>query len=102
MSDSTEKLVNNKNVGIAMKILRAAAHPLRLQIILFIDKHKKINVNKIYHSLDLEQSLTSQHLRILREANIVLTERDGKFIYYTLNYPALRLISEVVDRFFAS
>ncbi len=51
---------------LSAEVLRALAHPLRLQILEFIDQHAKINVNKIYNTLGLEQSITSQHLRILR------------------------------------
>ena len=58
----------------------------RLKILEFIDSNDLINVNKIYNTLQLEQSITSQHLRILRLAGLVETERDGKFIHYRLNY----------------
>ncbi|MEJ0102589.1 MAG: ArsR family transcriptional regulator [Bacteroidota bacterium] len=33
----------------------------------------------------LEQSVASQHLAILRKAGFVKTNRDGKFIYYSVN-----------------
>ena len=45
---------------------------------------KKITVTEIYVHLRLEQSVASQHLAILRRAGIVKTERDGKFIYYSI------------------
>ncbi|HMW27776.1 MAG TPA: ArsR family transcriptional regulator, partial [Ferruginibacter sp.] len=41
----------------------------------------------------LEQSVASQHLAILRKAGIVSTEREGKFIYYMVNYKRLDEIS---------
>ena len=64
------------------EILRALAHPLRLKILQFIDQNDTINVNKIYNNLKLEQSITSQHLRILRSAGLVDTEKEGKFRHY--------------------
>ena len=73
----------------ASAIARALAHPLRMKILKFIDKNKVINVNKIYNTLKLEQSITSQHLKILRDAGLVNTERDGKFIFYSIRYDAL-------------
>ena len=81
--------IKERDLEISSEILRALAHPLRMRILEFIDQHKLINVNKIYSSLNLEQSITSQHLRILRQAGLVETERQGKFIYYKLNYPRL-------------
>ncbi|WP_447640572.1 MULTISPECIES: ArsR/SmtB family transcription factor [Chitinophagaceae] len=77
----------------ASMILRALNHRLRLNIVQLIDQQKKLTVTEIYIKLRMEQSVASQHLAILRRANIVLTEREGKFIYYTLNYDR---ISEIM------
>jgi len=89
----------NNDLSTATEILRALAHPLRMKIISFIDKQNKINVNKIYNTLKLEQSITSQHLRILRKAGLVDTVRDGKFIYYSVNYDKLRQVNKSIGVF---
>ena len=78
--------INNEKLDTSAEILRALTHPLRLKILEFIDKNDEINVNKIYNTLKLEQSITSQHLRILRLADLVTTKREGKFIHYSINY----------------
>ena len=78
--------INNEKLQESSEILRALAHPLRLKILEFIDANDLINVNKIYNTLKLEQSITSQHLRILRLAGLVETKREGKFIHYSCNY----------------
>ena len=91
--------INNEKLQISSEILRALAHPLRMRILEFIDKHKTINVNKIYNTLKLEQSITSQHLRILRLAGIVLTSREGKFIHYSIDYSKVANVLKSVDSF---
>lgn len=78
--------INSDRLQNAAEILRALAHPLRMKILEFIDQNGTINVNKIYNTLNLEQSITSQHLRILRAAGIVITQREGKFIHYSIDY----------------
>lgn len=78
--------INHEKLQDSSEILRALAHPLRMKILEFIDQNETINVNKIYNTLQLEQSITSQHLRILRLAGLVNTEREGKFIHYSINY----------------
>jgi len=45
----------------------------------------------------LEQSVASQHLAILRRAGVVITERQGKFIYYSLDKDRLNQISKLVE-----
>ena len=83
---ATKVNILNDKLQISSELLRALTHPLRMQILEFIDRQDNINVNKIYNTLNLEQSITSQHLRILRNAGVVETKREGKFIYYSINY----------------
>ena len=80
----------------AALVLRALNHKLRQQLLKLIEEEKKITVTEIYVRLRLEQSVASQHLAILRKAGIVNTERDGKFIFYTVNYKRLDEISHFV------
>jgi DNA-binding transcriptional ArsR family regulator len=56
-----------------------------------------MTVTDIYIKLRLEQSVASQHLAILRRAGVVLTERQGKFIYYSLDKDRLSQISQLVE-----
>ncbi len=85
----TKTVINNKKLKVASDLLRAIAHPLRIKLLAFIDSNEEINVNKIYNTLGLEQSITSQHLRILRLAKVVTTQRDGKYIHYSIDYDRL-------------
>ena len=88
--------INGEMLQDSSEVLRALAHPLRMKIIAFIDKHNSINVNRIYSSMKLEQSITSQHLKILRSCNILQAKRSGKFIHYSINYPKLNKIAKAV------
>ena len=83
-------IVNEDHLEQAGDIVRALAHPLRLKILNFIDKNPSTNVNNIYNSLGLEQSITSQHLRILRVANLVISGRNGKEIRYSVNIDKIK------------
>ena len=90
---------NQAELETSTGLLRAIAHPLRLTILEFIDQKGVINVNKIYNTLRLEQSITSQHLRILRNAELVNTRREGKFIYYSLNYDKIDQVNTCIIDF---
>jgi DNA-binding transcriptional ArsR family regulator len=79
-------------------ILRALNHKLRQQIVRLIDEHQKMTVTEIYVKLRLEQSVASQHLAILRRAGIVVTTREGKFIFYTVDYNRLEQINQFVEQ----
>jgi DNA-binding transcriptional ArsR family regulator len=92
-------VINTEKLQDALELLRALAHPLRIQILGFIDKHGSINVNKIYNAMLLEQSNTSQHLKVLRAAGVVITERDGKLIHYRIDYRKVGNAVERIKRF---
>ncbi len=81
----------------AAMILRAMNHKLRQQMVKLLDENKKMTVTDIYVKLRLEQSVASQHLAILRRAGIVSTERDGKFIYYGVNYSRINEVNAFVS-----
>ena len=102
MSAVTHKLVSNRNLDKASSVVRALGHPLRLKLLSFIDQNRKINVNKIYRTLRIEQSVVSQHLRILRDEDLVRAERSGKFIFYRLNYPKIGHLNEAIGKFLAA
>ncbi len=92
-------IIQEENLEISAEVLRALTHPLRMQILEFIDRNEMINVNRIYSALQLEQSITSQHLRILRQAGLVETERRGKFIHYRLRYGKLSSTIQAIKNF---
>ncbi len=91
--------INSEKLQESSEILRALAHPLRMRILEFIDQNETINVNKIYNTLKLEQSITSQHLRILRLAGLVITQRDGKFIHYSIDYDKIDNTVKAINGF---
>ena len=96
---NTKVGINPEKLEAASELLRALAHPLRLQIVEFIDQNDAINVNKIYNTLKLEQSITSQHLRVLRTTDLVSTEREGKFIHYRGDYDKIDQTVKAIRNF---
>jgi DNA-binding transcriptional ArsR family regulator len=88
--------VDLHNLKKAAMVLRAINHKLRQQILKLIDESSKMTVTEIYVKLRLEQSVASQHLAILRKAGFVKTERDGKFIYYSVSSERLEELNKFV------
>ncbi len=95
----TKVTFNNEKLHVSSEIMRALAHPLRLRILEFIDKHESINVNKIYNALKIEQSITSQHLRVLRLAGVVNQKKEGKYVHYSIEYPLVERTVKAINNF---
>jgi len=65
------------------QILKALAHPRRLEIIHLL-RDQELCVSDIYEMLDLPQANISQHLTILRDVGVLISKREGKQVYYKL------------------
>jgi len=95
----TKVLIDVAKLHYAVELTRALAHPLRMKILEFIDKNDAINVNSIYRNLQLEQSITSHHLRILRQAKVVSAKKNGKLMIYSINYDVVTKAVSAVNNF---
>lgn len=63
--------------------LKVLADPTRLAVLRRLMDGPK-HVGEINAGLGVEQSLLSHHLRVLRQAALVVAERDGKAVRYRL------------------
>lgn len=86
------------DIRLSVHTLRAVNHKLRQKMIDLLEDNAEMTVTDIYIKLRIEQSVASQHLAILRKAKVVFTERQGKFIYYSLNAARLVDISRFTKR----
>jgi ArsR family transcriptional regulator len=85
---------------LSAEVLRALSHPVRLKILSYISKNKEVNVNTIYRELKLEQSITSQHLKILRDNELVTSAREGKMVFYTVEFSKIKAIQAILSTYF--
>jgi len=74
--------------------LKAMAHPVRIAIIEMLDANGPLCVSDIFVKLGIEQASASHHLNILKNRDILKSERAGKNIVYSLNN---EMISEIVQ-----
>ena len=82
----------------ATLLLRAVHHPLRQRILLQLAAGHPQNVTDLLLALRSEQSIVSHHLSILRDEQLVTTERRGKFIYYSLDRERTEGVLQLIDR----
>lgn len=65
------------------ELLKALAHPKRLEIIQLL-RDGRLNVSQIQEMLGLPQANLSQHLIVLKKAEVVKFVKEGKQIFYQL------------------
>lgn len=77
-------LAEQKGLPTLADLLGVAGNLQRLKIIYLLHAHKEMCVCDLAEALELTNSAASQHLRKLKDKNIVKTRRKGQTIYYSL------------------
>lgn len=77
---------------------QALSDPLRLQILQLL-RHQELCVCELCDHLDIAQSKLSFHLKTLKEANLVRSRQEGRWIYYSLNLSQFLLLEEYLSEY---
>ena len=72
----------------------ALSDETRLSILYALKENGSMNVSDICEATGKDQSLVSHHLTCLRNCGLVNTEKDGKFVVYSIKN---ELISKILD-----
>lgn len=88
---------NSEDQAIA-ETARALGHPARVRIVrLLLDRQRCIG-GDIVEDVGLAQSTVSEHLRILKEAGIVVGEIERPRVCYSLSSKRLAALSDLLGR----
>ncbi len=81
-------------------LLKSISHPTRLQILERLKDEDELCVCDIYEDLGLEQSNVSQHLKILKDQNILASRKDGLQVRYKVKcreiYKVLAIVKNIL------
>lgn len=70
--------------------------------ILQLLKDRALCVGALSARMDITQGAVSQHLRILRDAGLVVAEKRGYFVHYKVNKKTLNKWKSIIDRLLAT
>ena len=87
--------LSSDETGAVTPLLKALADPVRLRLLSEVAAHPggEACVCDISGPFDLSQPTISHHLRVLREADLVTSERRATWVYYRVNTGALQELS---------
>jgi ArsR family transcriptional regulator len=82
----------------AAGVFRALADETRLRILKAMSQMEELCECNIVPALGLSQPTVNYHLKVLREAGLVQSERRGQWVYHTVNRKAvLRVVRELTE-----
>jgi DNA-binding transcriptional ArsR family regulator len=81
----------------AAEVLKAVAHPVRLQIVELLE-NKEMCVGDIVTALGGKQAITSQQLNMMKDKGVLNCRRNGTKVYYRIeNKNVIKLLDCIYD-----
>ena len=73
----TERIEADKILS-AVNMLKVIAHPVRLAIVDLLTVNKRMTVLEIQEALNLEQAIASQHLSLMEDKGVLVSEKVSR------------------------
>jgi len=90
--------IDTTNLDETARAFKALADPTRLRVLEVLSRGEHCVCEIQAHLDPLPQNLLSHHLRVLKEAGLVLAEKRGRWVHYRLNEPRLEALRQSVPR----
>ena len=84
----------NPDLDRAAQLFHALSDPTRLRLLRSLKRGERC-VCELMDATDAGQSRVSFHLKVLREAGLLLDRRDGRWVHYRINPDALADLEEM-------
>jgi DNA-binding transcriptional ArsR family regulator len=91
-----------QDFGPLASACKALSHPARLAILNTLALRGECICGEIVEVLPLSQATVSQHLKVLRDADLITGQVDGPKSCYCLNTSTLRSLRDDLGRMFSS
>jgi len=89
--------MSQKTAEYVAGVLKAVAHPVRLQIVELLESGEKC-VGEIVEAIGGKQSITSQQLNMMKDKGVLVCRRDGVKVYYRIeNKNIVKLLHCIYD-----
>ncbi len=87
----SERIEANKIIS-AVNMLKVIAHPVRLSIVDLLTENNRMTVLEIQEALNLEQAIASQHLTLMEDKGVLVSEKVSRNKFVSLRYPKMKNI----------
>jgi ArsR family transcriptional regulator len=81
------------------RIFKVLSAETRLRMIELL-KRRPLCVNALARALEITPAAVSQHLRVLRDADVVVADKQGYFVHYRINAKTLSVWKEMLKNLF--
>ncbi|HDZ06415.1 MULTISPECIES: ArsR/SmtB family transcription factor [Maribacter] len=85
------------SLNFVSEVLNLAGNKVRLQILFLLKREKRLCVCDLSDILEMNVSAISQHLRKLKDRDLIYATKEAQTIFYALNKDKLATINSILD-----
>lgn len=84
--EKTNKNITVKRLEQVAKVLKTISHPVKLEVLELLGEQEPLSVTSICSLIDseCEMSMMSHHLAKMKDNGILISEKEGKQVYYRI------------------
>lgn len=87
---------------IKANLFKALAHPVRIRALEVLSANARPTaVSELLATIEIEATLLSQHLGVLKRHHVVASQRQGNAVYYELAHPKISELLVIARTFLA-
>jgi len=81
-----QRNIDFEKIGLIANVLKTIAHPIRLEVLMALEKQEPLAVSDIKKEIgiEVEQSLLSHHLVKMKDRGVIQSKKEGKYILYSI------------------
>ena len=80
----------------AAECLKTLAHPVRLRIVQLL-LHGRYTVGELAEDCEIPDNVASENLRLLQRCGFLVSEREGRRVYYQVAEPHLSKLMDCIE-----
>lgn len=87
----------DKKLSYVAQVLNLAGNKVRLQILFLLQREERLCVCDLSDILEMNVSAISQHLRKLKDRNLIYATKKAQTIFYALNKEKLSILNPILN-----
>ena len=95
------ELLGMDALGRAAECLRTLAHPHRLHMVQLLLRDR-YTVGQLAEACQVPSHMASEHLRLMQHCGLLVSQRDGRCVYYKIAEPYLESLMACIERRFGA
>jgi len=85
LKGNKNKLVEDLAKNLDSKFFKSLSDPVRKELLKYLLLNGRVDIGTIAQHFPQDRSVISRHLQLMRDAGVLISEKEGRFVYYSIN-----------------